>query len=58
MITLETNQTFVNSTGKLIYYKVIHFNAVGNEQIDILELKPSQSITKTNAVNIIEIFLP
>ena len=58
MITLETNETFVNSTDKTIYYKVCYINAVGNEQIEIDKLEPTQSLTKTNTVNAIQILLP
>lgn len=58
MLKLELNQTFVNSTNKLIYYIVNNINEQGNEQINVEELRPSQSVTNTTAVNSVQIILP
>jgi hypothetical protein len=57
MIPLNTNETFVNNTGKDIYYKVEYINAMGENQVALETLKPTQSLTKTNAVNKVYILL-
>jgi len=54
---LEHNETFVNTTGKNLLYSVKYLNCLGcwQEQKDVL--KPYQSLTKTNPINKVIIYL-
>lgn len=57
MLKLRQYQTYTNLTGKVIHYKVIYFNHLGQLQEQADELKPLQSITKINPFNKVIVYI-
>jgi len=55
--SLELGETFINSLNKHILYRVEFINRLGNYQAFYDILKPSQSLTKTNPLNKINIYI-
>lgn len=54
---LEPGETYLNQSSKHILYKVTFFNALGVAQSYYDILKPTESITKTNPVNKVQIYI-
>ena len=57
MLRLRQYQTYTNLTGKVIQYKVLYINYLGQWQEQADELKPMQSITKTRQHTKVIIFI-
>lgn len=55
--SLESGETFINSLNKHILYRVEFINSLGNYQAFYDILKPSESLTKTNPLNKIHIYI-
>lgn len=55
--SLESGETFINSLNKHILYRVEFINSLGNYQAFYDILKPSESLTKTNPLNKINIYI-
>jgi len=54
---LETGETFVNNLNKHILYKIDYLNAMGIYSYYYDVLKPAESLTKTNPLNKVKIFI-
>ena len=54
---LEAGETYLNTTGRHLLYRVEYLNALGNYQAFYDILKPAESITKTNPVNKVKIYI-
>jgi hypothetical protein len=55
-ITLAHGETYKNNTTEPLFYVVEWLSALGLYQVKTEQLKPSQSITKTNPSNKITIY--
>jgi hypothetical protein len=55
--SLESGETFINSLNKHILYRVEFINSLGNYQAFYDILKPSESLTKTNPLNKVNLYI-
>jgi len=55
--SLEIGETFVNNLNKHLLYKIDYLNAMGIYSYYFDVLKPNESLTKTNALNKVKIFI-
>lgn len=54
---LEIGETYVNDSNRHILYKVEYLNVLGTYQRQWEVLKPTESITKTNILNKVKIYI-
>ena len=54
---LEAGECYINTTGRHLLYRVEYLNALGNCQAYYDILKPAESITKTNPLNKVKIYI-
>jgi hypothetical protein len=55
--SLEIGETFINTLNKHILYRVEFVNSSGNYQAFYDILKPSESLTKTNPLNKVNLYI-
>ena len=55
--SLENGETFINTLNKHILYHVKYVNAIGQIQAYFDILKPNESITKTNPMNKVNLYI-
>ena len=54
---LEIGETFLNTTTRHILYRVEFINSLGNCQAFYDILKPTESLTKTNPLNKVNLYI-
>jgi hypothetical protein len=54
---LDNGETFINTLNKHLLYRVEYVNSLGSFSAYYDILKPSQSLTKTNPVNRVKIYI-
>lgn len=55
--SLESGETFINSLNKHILYRVQYVNAMGGLSAYYDILKPTESLTKTNPLNKVNLYI-
>jgi hypothetical protein len=55
--SLESGETFINNLNKHILYRVEFINSLGNYQAFYDILKPNESLTKTNPLNKVNLYI-
>ena len=55
--SLEIGETFINTLNKHILYRVEFINSLGNCQAFYDILKPTESLTKTNPLNKVNLYI-
>jgi hypothetical protein len=55
--SLETGETFLNTLNKHILYRVQYVNATGGISAYYDILKPTESLTKTNPLNKVNLYI-
>jgi hypothetical protein len=55
--SLEIGETFINTQNKHLLYKIDYINGSGNYSYYFDVLKPSESLTKTNPLNKVKIYI-
>ena len=55
--SLEIGKTFVNNLNKHLLYKIDYINSTGNYSYYFDILKPAESLTKTNPINKVKIYI-
>lgn len=54
---LEAGETYLNTSNRHLLYRVEYLNALGQFQAVYDILKPAESLTKTNPVNKVKIYI-
>ena len=55
--SLENGETFINTLNKHILYRVEFINSLGSSQAFYDILKPTESLTKTNPLNKVNLYI-
>jgi hypothetical protein len=55
--SLENGETFINTLNKHILYRVEFINSLGTPQAFYDILKPTESLTKTNPLNKVNLYI-
>lgn len=55
--SLEIGETFINTLNKHLLYKIDYINGSGNYSYYFDVLKPTESLTKTNPLNKVKIYI-
>lgn len=55
--SLEIGETFINTFNKHLLYKIDYINSTGNCSYYFDILKPAESLTKTNPINKVKIYI-